>query len=82
MNSITIKEKNPALSNLIDQINESHQPTLVTVDDKKAVLISLEEWNSIAETLYLLSIPGVKEDLMTGKNTAWEDCTPIEELKW
>jgi prevent-host-death family protein len=83
MNRITIKETNPTLASLIDKVNESHQATLITVDrHKKAVLISVEEWNSIQETLYLLSIPGVKDDLIEGKNTDWQDCTPLEEVEW
>ncbi len=83
MNSITIKEKNPILSSLIEQVNESKQATLITIDNnKKAVLISLEEWSSLQETLYLLSIPGVKDDLIDGKNTDWEECTPLEQVEW
>lgn len=64
MNSITIKETNPILTSIIDKVNESHQPTLITVENKKAVLVSVEEWDSIQETLYLLSIPGVKDNLI------------------
>jgi antitoxin YefM len=83
MDSITIKENNPTLASLIDQVNQSQEATLITVEsNKKAVLISLEEWKSIKETLYLVSIPGVKDDLIEGKNTAWEDCIPLEEVEW
>ena len=83
MKNITIKETNPALSSLIEKVNETNQATLVTLEkNKKAVLVPLEEWNSIQETLYLLSIPGIKEDLLEGKNTNWEDCTPIEDIEW
>jgi PHD/YefM family antitoxin component YafN of YafNO toxin-antitoxin module len=83
MNKITLKETDPILSSLIDKVNESHEATLITVDhNKQAILLSVEEWNSIQETLYLLSIPGVKEDLIQGKNTEWEDCTPLEKVEW
>lgn len=83
MNNIIIQEENPVLSSIIDQVNESHQATMITIENKKkAVLVSLEDWQSIQETLYLMSIPGVKEDLIEGKNTPWEDCTPFEELNW
>lgn len=83
MENISIKEVNPTLASLIDRVNESQQATIITIDDhKQAVLVPLEEWNSLQETLYLLSIPGVKEDLIAGKNTPWEDCTPIEEIEW
>ncbi|HAC65820.1 MAG TPA: prevent-host-death protein [Cyanothece sp. UBA12306] len=83
MKKINLKENNPTLSDLIDNINESNQAAMITVDDdKKAVLVSIDEWNSIQETLYLLSIPGVKDDLIEGKNTDWSDCTPLEQVEW
>jgi antitoxin YefM len=91
MNRINIQEPNPILSDLIDTVNQSRQATLITVDDhqgrtsgdcKQAVLVSLEEWNSLQETLYLSSIPSVKDDLIEGKNTAWEDCVSLEEVEW
>jgi prevent-host-death family protein len=83
MNSVTVNEINPTLSSLIDTVNQTNQPTMVTINNsKKAVLVSIEEWNSIQETLYLLSIPKVKEDLIEGKNTDWEACTPVEQLDW
>ncbi len=83
MNNVIVKEINPTLASLIDRVNETNQPTMVTIDDhKKIVLVSVEEWNSIQETLYLLSNPKVKEDLIEGKNTHWEDCQPLEELDW
>ncbi len=83
MNRITIEQTNLTLSSLIDGVNESHRPTVITTkDNKQAVLISLEEWESIQETLYLLSIPQAKEDLIEGKNTDWEDCTPLEAVEW
>ncbi len=83
MKEINIKENNPTLSSLIDNINQDNQATMITVDNhKQAVLVSVNEWNSIQETLYLMSIPGVKDDLIEGKNTDWEDCTPLEEVEW
>lgn len=83
MKEINLTENYPILVDLIDSINDSNEATMITVDNQKqAVLVSIEEWNSIQETLYLLSIPGVKDDLIEGKNTDWKDCTPIEELEW
>jgi prevent-host-death family protein len=78
--SIIVQEKNSTLSNLIEEVNQSQEATIITVDNnKQAVLISLEEWKSIQETLYLISIPTVKDDLIEGKNTPWEECLPIDK---
>lgn len=80
---IIVEENNPTLSSLIDEVNNSRQAAMITVNNqKKAILVSVEEWNAIQETLYLLSIPEVKDDLIEGKNTKWEDCTPLEEVEW
>ena len=83
MNHINLKEPNPTLANLIDQVNQGQQATLITINEQKqAVLVSLEEWNGLQETLYLSSIPGLKDDLIAGKNTSWEDCVPLDKVEW
>ncbi len=83
MNQINLQESNPTLADLIDQVNQGQQATLITVNEQKqAVLVSLEEWNGLQETLYLSSIPGVRDDLIAGKNTSWEDCVPLDKVEW
>jgi PHD/YefM family antitoxin component YafN of YafNO toxin-antitoxin module len=83
MNHINLKDPNPTLVDLIDKVNQSQEATLITIDEQKqAVLVSLEEWKGLQETLYLSSIPGVKDDLIAGKNTSWEDCVPLEKVEW
>ena len=74
---------NPTLADLIDRVNQGQPATLITINEQKqAVLVSLEEWNGLQETLYLSSIPGVKNDLIAGKNTPWEDCVPLDKVEW
>ncbi len=56
MKKININENHPILSDLIDNMNDSNEATMITVDNQKqAVFVSVHEWNSIQETLYLLS---------------------------
>ncbi|MUG97668.1 type II toxin-antitoxin system prevent-host-death family antitoxin [Scytonema sp. UIC 10036] len=43
---------------------KSHTPVIITGNQNQAVLISLEDWNAIQETLYLLQVPGMREDLV------------------
>ena len=71
MNHINLKDPNPTLVDLIDKVNQSQEATLITIDEQKqAILVSLEEWKGLQETLYLSSIPGVKDDLVEEKNTS------------
>lgn len=54
---------------------------VINVNTKKgnAVIISEAEYNGLLETLYLLSVPGMKDKLIEGLNTSVEEC---EELEW
>jgi antitoxin YefM len=58
MNATTVKEAKKHLDRLIEQVNADAEPTIICGDrGQKAVLVSLEEFNSWQETLYLLSNP-------------------------
>ncbi len=58
MNAITVNEARNNLDRLIEQVTADAEPTIICGDQgQKAVLLSLEEFNSWQETLYLLSNP-------------------------
>jgi antitoxin YefM len=64
MNATTVKEAKKNLDRLIRQVNTDAEPTIICSDQgQKAVLLSLEEFNSWQETLYLLSNPANAEHL-------------------
>ena len=63
---VTASEARAGLYRLIDQISESHQPILISGKCSSAVLVSAEDWQAIQETLYLLSIPGMRESIKKG----------------
>jgi peptide deformylase len=44
----------------MDQAAESHQPIVITGKRHDSVLLSAEDWRAIQETLYLLSVPGMR----------------------
>ena len=63
---ITASEARADLYRLIDQASESHQPILISGKRSSAVLVSAEDWQAIQETLYLLSVPGMRESIQQG----------------
>jgi prevent-host-death family protein len=63
MTTLTASEARASLYRLIDQAAESHKPVLISGKRSNAVLISEEDWSAIQETLYLLSIPGMRESI-------------------
>jgi antitoxin YefM len=68
------------LPELIDAVSETHQPIVISGERNNAVLLSESDWSAIQETLYLLSIPGMRESIRAGLATPIEDCD--RELQW
>jgi antitoxin YefM len=79
-NMIPVNEAQQQLQDLIDKVSQSHQPIVITGESSNAVLLSESDWTSVQETLYLLSIPGMRESIRAGLATPMEECD--RELEW
>ncbi|KYC39814.1 prevent-host-death protein [Scytonema hofmannii PCC 7110] len=82
MDVIHVNDAQQHLDAVINDSVQSHTPVIITGNQHQAVLISLEDWNAIQETLYLLQVPGMREDLLEGMNTPVEECVTKEKLDW
>lgn len=80
MTGITATEARSNLYRLIDETAESHEPIVITGKRNNAVLLSESDWSAIQETLYLLSVPGMRESIREGMDTPANECH--EELDW
>ena len=80
MKTISITEARKQIYKLIDQASEMHEPIQITGKRSNAVLVSEEDWRSIQETLYLLSVPGMRESIIKGLKTPLDDTS--EDLNW
>ena len=80
MTVIKASEARARLYRLIDEAASSHEPVFITGKRSNAVLVSEEDWRSIQETLYLLSIPGMRESIVEGLKTPVEKCAG--DLEW
>ena len=66
------------LFELLDQTIRFNEPVNINTKNGNAVLISESEYNSLMETLYLTSIPGIKEKLSEGAAVPVEECDGFE----
>lgn len=66
MTTLTASAARARLYKLLDQTASSHEPVQITGKRSNAVLVSEEDWMAIQETLYLLSIPGMRESIRVG----------------
>ena len=80
MTILNATEARSKLYSLIDEAATSHQPITITGKRANAVLVSEEDWNAISETLYLLSVPGMRESIKKGLAEDIANCN--KELDW
>ncbi|MDZ4655250.1 MAG: type II toxin-antitoxin system Phd/YefM family antitoxin [Coriobacteriia bacterium] len=80
MTNITTTEARKNLYNLVDQVQESHEPIQITSKRGNAVLVSEDDWRAVQETLHLISIPGMRESIVEGMATPADELD--EKLDW
>ena len=80
MTTLTASEARANIFKLIDEAASSHSPIQIKGKRASAILISEEDWRNIEETLYLLSIPKMRESIRKGMKTPISKCS--RGLKW
>ncbi len=80
MTSLTVSAARAKLYKLLDSSASSHEPVQITGKRTNAILIAEEDWRSIQETLYLLSVPRMRESIRKGFKTPVKKC--LRKLKW
>ena len=80
MTTLNATEARSNLYKLIDETAQSHQPIVITGKRGNAVLLAEEDWNSINETLFLLSIPGMRESIRAGMESSLDECE--QNIDW
>ena len=74
MPSITAAQARANLYNLLRQIQKLHEPVEIRGKHGSAFLVSKDDWRAITETMYLLSVPGMRESVREGLATPLEEC--------
>lgn len=80
MLTLTVAKAKIQLLKLLDTVVSSRKPIQIVGKRANAILVSEEAWRSIQETLYLLSIPGMRQIIRKGVKTPFKECA--EELRW
>lgn len=80
MATLTASEARANLYRLIDETNTTHEPTLIKGKRNNAVLIAEDDWRSVQETLFLLSIPNMRDSIREGLETPLEKTS--KKIDW
>lgn len=68
--------------NYVEQTIRYNEPLNISTKEGSAVLLSEEDYSGIMETLYLVSMPGMREKIMEGMSTPLEDCVDEAAVEW
>ena len=83
MRTISSTQASKAIEKFMYEASEHHEPIQIIGKGKNGtngVLISEEDWRAINETLYLLSIPGMRESIRKGLSTPLDKTS--DKLEW
>ncbi len=80
MTTLTASEASQRLDEVLDNLAESHEVVQIAGQRHCGVLVSEDDWRAIQETLYLTSVPGMRNSIVEGLRTPVEQCA--KELDW
>ena len=75
MATLSASKARTNLYRLIDDAASTHEAILITGKRANAVLVSEDDWKAIQETIYLLSVPGMRESIRQGLKTPIKKCS-------
>lgn len=82
MININITNFRKDIFNLLERTITYNEPIHISTKDGNAVVLSEEDYNGLMETLYLSSIPTMKNKIIEGLNTSIDDCVAEDEVQW
>ena len=83
MTAINATSARKNLYQLISDVNTNSTPITITNSrGKNAVLLSEDDWNALQETIYLNSIPGLVESIISTEEPVEERAVYDPDEEW
>ncbi len=82
MRKTNVKNFRENITALLRQTIQYNEPLSVYTDEGSVVILSDDEYRGMIETLYINSIPGMREKLLAGKAEPLSECVPESEVEW
>jgi prevent-host-death family protein len=80
MPAFSVSQARENLDTILDEVQNTFEPIIIAGKNSSAILISEDVWRSIEETLYLNSMPGMKESIIAGMQEKIEHCS--RDIGW
>ena len=82
MRTIPVTNARQDIFNIIEQTIKNSEPVQITSKKGDVVMLSMEDWSAIQETLYLLSVPGMRESIVEADKIPLDEWKNEEDLGW
>ena len=82
MTNINVTSFRKDIYNLLEQAIKYNEPINISTKNGNAVVLSEEDYNSLMETLYIETIPKLKEEILERANGTEDDFIDEDEVEW
>lgn len=82
MTNINVTNFRKDIYKLLENAIKYNEPINISTKNGNAVVLSEDDYNSLIETLYIESIPGLKEEILERAKSPEEDFVEEDEVKW
>lgn len=82
MTITTITNFRKNIFTFIEQAVKFHDVVNISTKSGNAVVMSEDDYNSLTETLYLKSVPGLVDSIKEASQEPLKECVPADEVEW
>ena len=82
MTNVNVTNFRKDIYNFLEQTIKYNEPINISTKHGNAIILSEEDYNNLIETLYISSIPKLKEDIMKGIKEDVKDYINENEVDW
>lgn len=82
MTNINVTSFRKDIYNLLEQAIKYNEPINISTKNGNAVVLSEEDYNSLMETLYIETIPKLKEEILERANDTEDEFIDENEVEW
>ncbi len=82
MTNVNVTSFREDIYNMLENTIKYNEPINVSTKNGNAVILSEEDYNSLIETLYIESVPGLKKEILDRKNDNDEEFVNEDEVNW
>ncbi len=82
MTNVNITSFRKDIYKLLDNAIKYNEPINVSTKNGNAIILSEEDYNSLIETLYIETVPGLKKEILERVNDSEDEFVSEDEVEW